>query len=433
MSSTKITKLDRRLYAWLVQSNERRFELAFNAYFSVAFPAVVGHLMRISRWDANQLEELAQETLLKFFERVGRKRRVSFEVVDQALSHIRPLNCGDFHIRHVANWSKDITSFRDRSIGFQLGESDELLDSDWKDAIHSLSEQIPVLQRQGYQIVYTVRVDLCWDMHEVDNQSGTTSASIQAFAKSLAVEAKANSERARVADQKHPGLAQFVYSASTIIDNLPRLRVPTNGFLFEIATNVYLDECKKRTRKKRGGNASNTFVPTATTDRSTAVGPHPIDMLNPNLDNTADGDEHAVGMDDHSARESEHMQVMASIDPTLQYENEDLFEKFYEYLRMPLTEAIEAYQAAALGKNGNAERKKVEMLTAKFERLTAVLSLMGEGNTQEQTAGQLDLSRNQVKYIMESVQQAYQRFTSPSARMSTQSTTSREDSNADKF
>src|SRR5271170_7172692 len=61
MATPKITTLDRQLYAWLVESDERRFTLAFNVYFSVAFPAVVRFLARISRWDSAHLEELAQD------------------------------------------------------------------------------------------------------------------------------------------------------------------------------------------------------------------------------------------------------------------------------------------------------------------------------------------------------------------------------------
>src|SRR5580700_1679282 len=81
MATPKITTLDRQLYAWLVESDERRFTLAFNVYFSVAFPAVVRFLARISRWDSARLEELAQDALLRFFDRVGRDRRLASDTV----------------------------------------------------------------------------------------------------------------------------------------------------------------------------------------------------------------------------------------------------------------------------------------------------------------------------------------------------------------
>ncbi len=429
MSSTKITTLDHRLYAWLVQPDDKKFELAFSAYFALAFPAVVRHLMRISRWDANQLEELAQDALLKFFERVGRDRRVASVAVDQALLHIQPLNCGAFHGRQVVGWSKDVTSFRDASLAFQICESDSPQDSDWKQIVRSLSEQIPGLQRQGCHIVYAIRVDLSWDTREIDDQSGTTIASIRAFAESLATECTAKTERAQLADEKHPGLDYFVDSASSIIENLPRLRVPTNAFLFEIAMNVYLDECKKRGRQKRGGG-DNSFSerPAATQEIDNAL-QHPMDMINLGVEDSQD-EIPIDGIARSSLGEAQASCLAASVDPTIRYEDEDLFEKFYVYLRKPLTDAIEAYQAALLGKSANVERKKVETLTAKFDRMTAVLALMGEGYTQEETAEQLALSRNQVKYIMEAVQESYLRFAATSTCVSARPTSFREESNA---
>src|SRR5262245_36836656 len=46
----RMNALDQRLYAWLTEPDEPRFERAFNGYFSVAFPAVVRYLARLSHW-----------------------------------------------------------------------------------------------------------------------------------------------------------------------------------------------------------------------------------------------------------------------------------------------------------------------------------------------------------------------------------------------
>jgi hypothetical protein len=61
-----MTTLNHRLYAWLLESDERRFEFAFKAYFDVAYPSVMRRLARLSRWDPVHLEELAQDALLRF-------------------------------------------------------------------------------------------------------------------------------------------------------------------------------------------------------------------------------------------------------------------------------------------------------------------------------------------------------------------------------
>ena len=95
-----MTTLDHRLYAWLRESDEQRFQLAFNAYYSLAFPAVIRRIARQSRWDLSSLEEIAQDALLKFFERAGRGRREASNTVKNALALINPPNIGGFHKRH---------------------------------------------------------------------------------------------------------------------------------------------------------------------------------------------------------------------------------------------------------------------------------------------------------------------------------------------
>lgn len=96
-----MTTLDHRLYAWLLEFDEGRFETAFRHYFAVAYPAVMGRMARLSNWDTSQLEELAQDALFKFFERVGRGRREASACVENALAVIRPLEIDCHHHQQV--------------------------------------------------------------------------------------------------------------------------------------------------------------------------------------------------------------------------------------------------------------------------------------------------------------------------------------------
>ena len=98
-------------------------------------------------------------------------------------------------------------------------------------------------------------------------------------------------------------------------------------------------------------------------------------------------------------------------DPTLNLEHTEFLEKFYGYLRQPVEEAASACLQAQTRGKAAAERARLDSLTQKLDRTLAVLTLMGEGYTQEETAAQLHLTRNQVKYIVEKVQEAYLRFT----------------------
>jgi hypothetical protein len=106
-------------------------------------------------------------------------------------------------------------------------------------------------------------------------------------------------------------------------------------------------------------------------------------------------------------------------EPMLQYEHEEYFAKFYEYLHRPVSDAARAYENAPDIRCAKIERQKLKSLAAKFARTTTVLSMLGAGNTQEQTAEHLGISRNQVKYIVEVVQEAYERFAAVSAPLRT--------------
>jgi DNA-directed RNA polymerase specialized sigma24 family protein/DNA-binding CsgD family transcriptional regulator len=427
-----MTTLDQRLYAWLVQADERRFQSGFNAYFSVAFPAVLRHLARLSRWDSAQLEDLAQDALIKFFDRVGRRRRTASEAVAAALRRIRPLSLGPFHQRQVRAWTYDVASFRDAAMGFLLLEGSEA--SSWKADVRALTDRIPLLQRQGGHLLHAVHLELRWKFdaehplraaNEMQEKPAVVDAAEKAAdgdaelscrpprddAEHLVKEVIARTAHALIAEEQHPGMLEFVGGTFTVVGTLPQLRVPTNGYLFEIAMTLYLDECKKRGRKKRGGTGFVVADEACATTAAESLTSHPIDQLT--LESEVDTDDVAERVAARPA--SDHSSVgfaAGATDPTNQYENEEFLEKFYIYLRKPLDMATAAYERAE-GRSG-AERHRVESIARKFDRTIAVLSMMGEGHTQEQIAEGLGLTRNQVKYIIELVQESYAQFAAAS-------------------
>lgn len=408
-----MTPLDQRLYAWLSEADDRRFEQAFNAYFTVAFPAVVRHLSRLSRWDPTQLEELAQDALLRFFERVGRGRRQASEAIRNALTLIHPLPLGAFHERQVTGWTRDVASFRNEAMGFQPTPAEQLEDAAWKGVIRRIAEQIPGLERQGLHLLSAVRLGIHWDQDGPAAQnSAQDDAPARDFAESFRRELASGSSCALEAQNRYPDVVPFVTGTWTVTSALPQLRVPTNGYLFEMAMTIFLDECKKRGRIKRGGTGERR-APTSPRD-DVSPGDHPLEGSDGQGDTDADGD-HAFGADEgisfrFHATTTEHIPFA---DPTLQLEHTEFLEKFYEYLRQPVDEAARACVDALARGKATIERVRLDSLTQKLDRTLAVLTLMGEGNTQEETAAQLNLSRNQVKYIIEKVQDAYARFTAP--------------------
>jgi DNA-directed RNA polymerase specialized sigma24 family protein len=424
-----MTTLDHRLYAWLLESDERRFELAFKAYFDIAYPSVLRHLGRLSRWDPVHLEELAQDALLRFFDKVGRGRREASKEVSACLTEIRPLNFGAFHERQVIKWTSAVGSFRESAMEFRLPELEE---TTWKASIRALAERIPVLQGEGWHLLHSLHLALHWTFddpdlagtapadkpirdEEDDNRGMATDRNCD---ERLVEEMRTKTARASTAEFDHPGAAVFVNGTWVVVRALPYLRVPTNSYLFEIAQTIYLDECKKRGRQKRGGTGAMA-APESPDDESA----HPIERLESLAADESDeryGDAVSIAVGSVTDRN------VPSVDPTSQIENEDLFEKFYEYLRRPVDDAIEAFHVAQRAGRAIAERRRVESLTEKFSRTMSVLSVIGEGFTQEQTADRLGLSRNQVKYILELVQEAYGHFTADTARKAPRATAASE-------
>ncbi len=103
-------------------------------------------------------------------------------------------------------------------------------------------------------------------------------------------------------------------------------------------------------------------------------------------------------------------------DPLHHLEDQQYFERFYTYLRAPVDAAEVAYDVARAHGAATAERRKWDSLRQKLSRTVTILVAIGEGYTQEQTAQRLRLTRNQVKYVLETLQDAYARFAVQSNR-----------------
>jgi DNA-directed RNA polymerase specialized sigma24 family protein len=357
-----VTRLDEMLYAWLTESDDRRFDRAFEKYHDEAFAGLVRYLARCSSSLGLDFEQIAADALLRFFSRVGRERRQASDLIGNALTQIHPLDLGSFHVREVRCWTSDVGSFRETSMTFKVTQQEER--SNWMAEIQALAEKIPALQRRGGHVL----------------------------------------ECARAAILPAQGATRFVEFTVSIVESLPLLRIPTNGYLFDMAQSLYLDECKSRGRLKRRG--PDTW--------------HPLSRIN------LDDEESANEYSDQAAAAPTQMVFAsdladATVDPEADLAGEDFCEKFYAYLRRPLDIAEEAYKIAAASGPAKAERKRMDSLGSKLDRVIGVLTLRIEGHTQEDIAQVLELSRNQVKYVAELVQEAYEQFSSLCTRSAARS------------
>jgi DNA-directed RNA polymerase specialized sigma24 family protein len=423
MNST-VTQLDQMLYAWLAEPDNRKFDQAFKKYYAEASINLVRYLARRSSLPDLDCEQIAVDALLKFFCRVGRERRQAAELVSNTLPQIQPLNFGPFHIRQVRRWTTDIGSFKDTAMSFTVGQQEDSA-RPWKSEIQVLIDNIPPLQRQGCHLLEPVRAAvvaisdigssgqvICTDTPE--EPASADYVIISEFVSGLRNAAKEGSAAASFAESRHPGVIRFVDGSWAVIDVLPLLRVPTNGYLFDMAQSLYLDECKARGRQKRGG--TGTASPGIVELGEHRGSMHPLARIS--LDETGSPEEDsdmgqapgltAMGFDVGSAD--------LGFDPATEQIGEEFCQRFFAHLRKPLEDAEEAYRQAAATGAAKAERKRLESLSQKNARLTTVLTMRIEGQTQEAIAEALGISRNQVKYIVELMQSAYEQFSAAAMR-----------------
>jgi DNA-directed RNA polymerase specialized sigma24 family protein len=400
------------LYAWLAETDDRKFDRAFQRYYASASASLVRYLMRCSSLADLDCEQIAVDALLKFFTRAGRDRRQAATAVAEALAKVQPLDLGVFHVRQVQRWTGEVDSFRQRSMTFQLGPEDGE-ERPWKAEIQAQTDAIPPLQRQGFHLLGSIRavcaaaaVQLAGDSSEnsgADKAGEAPSADeLRAFANHLREAAETRAAAAITVESRYPGAVKCVGGAWTVVDLLPALRIPTNGYLFDMAHSLYLDECKARGRKKRGGGGASSASPGEHALQTLA----PFDLEEGSASFEEDGQAPVFLID---------AQELAS-DPTAEVIDEDFCEQFYRYLSKPVDDAQEAYRRAALTGKAEAERKRLASLSEKHARFMTVLSMRIEGQTQEAIAEVLGLSRNQVKYMTEQAQAAYEQFCAAAER-----------------
>jgi DNA-directed RNA polymerase specialized sigma24 family protein len=392
------TTLDTHLYRWLNEPDGRSFDIAFNAYYAAAYPALLRRLARLSRWDLAELEEIAQDAFFKFFEAA----RVRHEISDNIrlrLGEVRPLNLGDLHGRRVKDWSGDLEAFRQAVMSFQPMPTD----AGRKDELRTLTAAIPPLQGRGWSLleeVYNATVAEDCASTAVPTES-FEHPSLEDRLGQFASDLTAENEQTEAAEKRLLGCRLFVHGVHGVTVKLPMIRIPTSALLFEIALTLYVDECRRRGRLKRGGSMSAT-PSTHTPSGDACIGAlYETEALNSEGE-SACGNE-PVGYSPSIPDRHETIEI----DVATRIEQHDVLEKFYAYLREPLDRALER---CAREPASRAAEQRAAKLTRKFDLMMEILGRIGEGHSQVQIAQLLGLSRNQVKYVVESVQQAYEGF-----------------------
>lgn len=416
--------LDALLYQWVGEADESRIECAFQAYYSTAFPALVRYVQHRTGWDRGSAEDISQEALVRFFERAGRGRRAAAALVGAELQRLNSIRIDGLDADRVALWACEVKAFMDAVSNFRPpspvgptrpGRSGE--------GAGDLCARIMPLQSRGWGLLEEARQTL-----QSRIRAGATDVRAFPSVRVAQPDAQAAADlTAREIESFVGGLSrgcarevdagQYMQCVLTIITTLPRLRVPTNGFLFEIATNTLLDEVKRRRRRKRGGIEGRLAATAASDCQVPDMTAHPIEAV-PD-DPQSESDDGAWLRRDppvaqHVGTQAEALPLAG--DPLAGYEGEEFLERFHEYLRRPVAQAVSELALAMERGSALVEQRRLESVSRKFSRTMAVLTMMGEGYTQEEAARRAGITRNQVKYIIGSVKEAYLRFAADERR-----------------
>jgi hypothetical protein len=427
-----MTQLDRLLYEWIAQSDQRRFDLAFQRYSLVAYPAVQRFLINkgvsLTRADC---EELANDALLAFFNELGLRRRQSARLIRQEIEQFSPFSLDQFHVRTVKNWTNDAAFLCESLMSFAPPSETDVgtLDVTLKSSVLEANQRIPSLQRRGCLLINEAKTaleDAGTFRFEAPLMAGDDDDTKHALLFAEAIAAAKLETCIGAPEQGRSGIIQFTVGAGNIIKAFPEIAIPSNGLLFRIAENRRNDRYKYIGAAKRGGPGRHPVGLRAPETASTGNCPHPL--LDPILDADSSFDDresvrvYATTLSLDNANET--VLDDSVVDPALEYERHDLYAKFIQYLREPLDEAERAVVGAPT--NGSAKRAhlKVAAETNKFQFVMRVLEMLGEGCTQQAIAEELDVTRNQVKYVAEKLEPAYERFASEFTRWSNENSSS---------
>lgn len=422
--------LDALLFQWVGEADESRAEIAFRAYYSTAFPALARHVQYRTGWDPATAEDIAQEALLRFFERTGRGRREAIALVISTASRLADAGRGVPHSREIARWASEVETFANYIAALRLPS-----DTHSSAAAMDVWTRIVSLQKTGWHLINDLKRKLQCNSRECDEPEDDSLAvfptaveqmdaadlsvgDIRAFVAKLVHEHSHDASGAVLTEHLQPGIGRLAESVLVLIDTLPRVRLPTNGFLFDIATTLFLDEIKRRRRKKRGGEQGLAPAREAAQSCADDMSPFAVDIVR---DEPRTDLEHGIWLDRCPAPLGPTCSATdtapLAADPAVRFESEQFLLRFYEFLRSPVARAVRALEEARAQGCALAERDSLERVSRKFSRTMAVLSMMGEGYTQEETARLAGLSRNQVKYVVESVKEAYARFSADETRV----------------
>jgi hypothetical protein len=396
--------LDALLYDWLSEADSRLVEVRFTSYFRRAFSDLCRYARSLGA-DAATAQDISQQSLIKLFNHLGLTRRAAAEAVRVATEELKPLAFGAMHERLVGTWVQQIVAFRDAALRFGVSRERE---SSWRQMRAEVNARVDPLIRQGVHFLEEVRSrlgalllapiatgagdepsTLSWDPPH-DSVDEALRSFVLILLKRAEVQDAANIEQSPGC----VGTVQFVRHTSTVCERLPALAIPSNGLAYAMVKNQFLDSLKGR---RPENIESLPDIP----DESSEEVLDQLDFGAPRM-----GESVAESSSDEDAGNGATARVGRESEIEVRYG------AFLELLRAPLTRAEGALVQASSPARAAALQARVDSLSAKYDRLMAVLKALREAPqpTEDEIAGRLGVTRNQVKYAIERIREEFKRF-----------------------
>jgi DNA-directed RNA polymerase specialized sigma24 family protein len=404
--------LDFLLHAWLCEEDQKQAELKFSRYFRLAF-AELSRYVRSLGADPSTAQDIVQQSLIKLFDHLGVARPRASERMRAATAGIKPLKLGAMHVRLVQGWVRDLITFRDAALAFEIAKGEEA--SRWRPRRDEINARIDPLTRQGVRFIEDLRsrfeasiATLMEDQREsrasarnpghqyLDHVPGEIAdEALRLFVDVFLGHAERVDAVAFERSLGCDGAVGFVRHTSTACDYLATLAIPSNGLLYTIVKRQFLDSLKVKRRE----------VSESVPDLWDSEAPSILDELDLGAEGTTDL------APDAAFHAADPASEVLGLDRCVG-EIESRYRAFLELLRAPLTRAEgELAKAVARGRMKD-EQARVDSLRIKYDRLMAVLAALREipQPTENEIAERLGLTRNQIKYAIERIRQEFMFF-----------------------
>lgn len=416
---------EQAFYAWLSAENKAAADSHFGAFYQ-GFGRTLQASIRKRYWVISQelVDDAVGEAMLKMLELFGEPRRKAIATVAALLASVQPLALGDLHCRRVRAWKGRVAQYRLDVLDFAPAKS--IRGPVRRERIDAFNAERSTLVEGGHGLVNEVRMQASDQDAAADDVQKVVARFIATLREWLDSQDAASIDRKLGLD----GATTFVMSMDDLLLALQQLRVLTMAYAFTVCMN----ELKKLFRSDgRHSNASQAGDAARTPDETHIGDPGGEDELPDTVsgnisdessapagdldgqDIGGDGGTHVDASDAPDrgpwgpSTSSEDAAARRDIDtiadrgpgPDKAASDKELFRLLLSALEEPYRAAQQRLAAAETKRERDRARVEVDRAARDHELDLRLIVGWVDGDTQEEMATRLGITRNQVRYGLE--------------------------------